>query len=133
MTIEFPVARGLLTVAGMALFCGLVIQWIKHALPDWRLTNLAALAVSLVVGMIALLVTTNFQPGGEQVLDAALVAFCGASLATFGYETIANILGFMGLGRRSERAITDAALEHLNDVLGRAAEAVIEDRPGPPG
>jgi len=96
--IPFPVeAAQLLTVAGVAVFSGLLGEWLKRYLPDWRWTNLLVLAIALALSAGALAVQL-YAPVLEPFLNVLLVAFAGASLATFGYETIMNLLGVLGVG-----------------------------------
>lgn len=99
--IPFPVeAAQLLTVAGVAVFSGLLGEWLKRYLPDWRWTNLLVLAIALALSAGALAVQL-YAPVLEPFLNVLLVAFAGASLATFGYETIMNLLGVLGVGKRA--------------------------------
>lgn len=128
MGIEFPVtATALLTVAGAALFVALAGLWLKHYLPDWRYTNLLVLALAIIAVMLAQCVVTQWRPSGEALFSAFLVALFAASLATFGYETIVNTLGKMGMGPRSEQAQVDQAVQ----TLARAGLSVVKTK-GPP-
>lgn len=114
--IPFPLdPTALLTVLGMALLSGLVSQWLKAYLPDWRWTNVMVLVVAEVLAVITQLVYTNFHPTAVAMWSACLVAFFGASVATFGYETIINLLGTMGVGRRSDDALMAAAKTKVPD------------------
>ena len=114
--IPFPLdPNALLTVLGMALLSGLVSQWLKAYLPDWRWTNVMVLVVAEVLAVITQLVYTNFHPTAVAIWSACLVAFFGASVATFGYETIINLLGTMGVGRRSDTALLSAAKAKVPD------------------
>ena len=104
--INFPVdPAALLTVAGMALLSGLIGEWLKRHIPDWRWTNVVVLVVAEVVAIVTQLVATNFKPSALAIWAAMIVAFFGASVATYGYETIFNILGFLGVGKRSNAAL----------------------------
>jgi glucan phosphoethanolaminetransferase (alkaline phosphatase superfamily) len=88
----------LLTVAGAAAVCVVLTQWLKQYLPDWRFTNLLALALTTVLAEIAAALSGPFS--AQSAFAAFVTALAGASLATFGYETIINLLGFAGMGPR---------------------------------
>ncbi len=106
-----------LSVGGIAFVCALVGLWLKQYLPDWRLTNLLVLVIGLVISVIALLVTVPQAPSGEQYFGAIMTGLIGASIATFGYETISNLLGLLGAGPRSDPAL-DAQAERRIDERG---------------
>ena len=90
MGIDFPITgEALLTVLGSAAFSVLISMWLKHYLADWRYTNLFVLGIAELFAVTARL----------------LVGMIGATLATFGYETVTNLLGLAGVGRRSDTAI----------------------------
>lgn len=88
----------LLTVAGAALACVVLTQWAKHYLPDWRYTNLLALALTVALCETAVALYTSRAV--SDFFDGLLWALLGASLATFGYEAITNLLGIAGIGPR---------------------------------
>jgi len=98
---------GLLDPAVAALLAGLLAQWLKSYLPDWRYTNLLvlALAVAAELGAAAL--------GSHDWWGAAWAGFLGASIATFGYETVKNLGGAAGLGARAEGRLNPGAQERL--------------------
>jgi hypothetical protein len=115
MGIDFPISpEALLTIFGSALAGGVIGLWVKHYLPDWRFTNLLVLILCEVFVITAQVVATSGQPTGGEVFIAFLIGFFGASVATFGYEVIANFMGFAGYGKRSDTA---AELE-AKKVLG---------------
>lgn len=117
MGIEFPIsASAVLTIAGAAILVALLGLWLKHYLTDWRFTNLLVLGLAIAIVVLAQCVVTNWQPSGEALFSAFLVALVAASLATFGYETIANTLGRMGLGPRSPEAQIAQARETLAEA-----------------
>lgn len=102
MGIEFPIEpSGLLTVVGSAAFATVVAQWLKGYLSEWRYTNLLVLALALFAAVMAQLVVTSWHPSAVQVYAALLIGLIGASVATWGYETVANLLGKAGIGSRS--------------------------------
>lgn len=90
--------QDLLTVAGAAAICVLITQWLKQYLADWRWTNLLAFGVTLVLVEAAAVVDGHVD--AQEVFGAFITALAGASLATFGYETILNLLGTAGVGPR---------------------------------
>jgi hypothetical protein len=97
------------TVAGAAVVCVLLTQLLKHYLADWRFTNLLAWGLTLVVVEIA---AVAFISGGtlwERAYNAFLMSLAGASLSTFGYEAVVNLLGKAGVGPRSDKAIIERA------------------------
>jgi glucan phosphoethanolaminetransferase (alkaline phosphatase superfamily) len=90
--------QDLLTVAGAATLCAIFTQWLKQYLADWRWTNLLALAITIAFCEAAMVLSGPAT--GERAFDALITAIAGASLATFGYETIVNLLGMVGVGPR---------------------------------
>lgn len=88
------------TVAGAAAICVLLTQLLKHYLPDWRFTNLLAWGVTLIVVEGAAVAFVADAPVGERAYNAFLVSLAGVSLATFGFETVVNLLGKAGVGPR---------------------------------
>lgn len=90
----------LTTVAGAAVVCVVMTQWLKQGI-DSRLTNVLALVVTLLLVETAVIITEGTSPAN--LLSGFIVALLGASLATFGYELVSNLLGFAGIGDRQER------------------------------
>lgn len=110
--IEFPItSEALLTLFGAVIVAIIAGLWLKRYLPDWRFTPLVVLACTELVLLLVLFATTNWRPGSEQLVSVALMALFGASLETFGYETIANSLGLAGVGHRSDMAQLERARE----------------------
>jgi asparagine N-glycosylation enzyme membrane subunit Stt3 len=102
----FPTtASAIYTVAGAAVVCAVVVQWLKQHIEDSRLYNAAGLGATFVIVEIA---GGAFVAGvagfWERVYIGFLVALFGASLATFGWEMISNLLGKAGVGPRSDAA-----------------------------
>lgn len=102
-----------LTLGGGVVIAAIVGLWMKKYLADWRFTSLLVLGVTEGLLLFILFATTGFKPGWERALAVGLVALVASSLETFGYETIANVLGKMGHGTRSE----DAQLIHAKALL----------------
>ena len=116
----FPTTEtALFTVVGAIVFCVLVTQWIKSYLPDWRYTGLLAFGLAALFVEIAGLLML-FTPDGapvvayailRQLLIGLLIAFVAASIATYGYEQVVNLLGAAGVGPRSDKALKVAKRE----------------------
>ncbi len=95
---RFPLdPGGLLNPVAAAALAGLLAQWLKLYLPDWRYTNLLVLTLAVAAEVVA-----TWLSGAHDWWGAAWVGFLGASLATFGYEAVNNLLGLAGVGVRSE-------------------------------
>jgi len=92
--------QDLLTVAGAAALCIMLTQWVKAYLHDWRWTNLLALGLTIALVLAAAAVDGSVNI--EEAFAALLTALIGASLATFGYEAILNLLGLAGIGPRKD-------------------------------
>jgi hypothetical protein len=93
---SFPLdPSGLLDPTAAALLAGLLAQWLKAYLPNWRYTNLLVLALAVAAELAAAALT------GQNWWSAGWAGFLGASVATFGYEAIQNLSGAAGLGARA--------------------------------
>ncbi|MGQ9683416.1 MAG: hypothetical protein ACUVX9_12820 [Anaerolineae bacterium] len=93
---SFPLdPDGLLNPAAAAAIAALAAQWLKAYLPEWRYTNLLVLLLAVAVQLAA----AAFS-GGEDWWRAFWCGLLGASIATFGYETVLNLLGVAGAGPR---------------------------------
>ena len=77
---------------------------------DWRFTPLVILAAVMVLLLLVLFAINGWQPKAEQIIIQIAIALFAVSLETFGYETIVNGLGKMGVGPRSDEAQLDNAL-----------------------
>jgi hypothetical protein len=98
---SFPIdVASFLTLGGVTAFTALAMQWLKKYLPDWRFTNLVALVLALITAEGAQWVIKGAGITGGDVFVAALIGFGGASIATFGYETVSNVTGILGKGKR---------------------------------
>jgi hypothetical protein len=53
---------------------------------------------------------------GQIAFAAILLGFLGASVATFGYETVVNLLGKAGVGPRSDERLISEALAVADEV-----------------
>jgi hypothetical protein len=97
----FPItAEALLSFAGGLVIAAIAGLWLKHYLKDWRFTPLLVLGVTEALLCGARLVLTPGATGVEWANTVAIALFA-ASLETFGYESVLNILGIMGHGRRA--------------------------------
>ncbi len=100
---SFPLdPGGLLDPVAAAALAGLLAQWLKLYLPQWRYTNLLVLALAVAAELVA-----TWLSGACNWWGAAWVGFLGASLATFGYETVMNLFGSAGVGARSPGHLPD--------------------------
>ena len=107
------------TLVGLSIWAFFVGQWAKHALPDWRWTNLVVLGVVCVTSVLGVLILNAWMPTAEQIMWSVLLAVMATSFDTWGYEAMVNGLGkVLGIGSRS-----DAALEEKARVTVRDAEA----------
>jgi hypothetical protein len=120
---QFPItAEMLYTLAGAILFAGLMTQWLKAYLGDWRFTGLVCLALAVAVEFAAAWVSQGGM-NAQIAFAACLLGLVGASVATFGYETIVNMLGLVGKGPRSdERLVATAKAEVRADALDEDEE-----------
>jgi hypothetical protein len=89
-------ADGFLDVRVAGVICLLATQWLKRYLPDWRPTNLLALVITVAVELAA-----TAWSGQGRWFEAVWAGLVGASLATFGYETLSNLAGWAGIGPRA--------------------------------
>lgn len=117
---DFPITAGALySFLGAILFTGLVTEWLKKYMAEWRYLNLVALAIAFVFEFFAGWIMTKAITA-ELALTSFLLAFGAASVATFGYEMIFNLLGKLGVGRRSEEAIVTRAENLLGKEVYKA-------------
>lgn len=115
----YPTTTALfLKVAGVALFAGAVTTWLRKFLPDWRLTPVLVLVLAMAASVTAAVIQFRAALTWSRVFSACAAGFWGATLATFGYEGIANILSFINLRPRTEDRAIDAARE-LRETLER--------------
>jgi len=116
MGIEFPITvRGFLTVLGLAVFSTLLVSlWFKQYLKDWRFTNLLALAISLALSFLAQFIISRWRPSAEALFAAFLIGFFGTTLGCWGYEAVFNLLGALGVGKRSDQALAEQARKLLS-------------------
>jgi len=95
----FPLEpSGLLNPVVAAALAGLLAQWLKAYLPEWRYTNLLVLALAIGSELVAC-----WLSGSQNWWGALWAGFLGASVATFGYETVQNLSSLTGTGTRAPR------------------------------
>ncbi len=115
---NFPITAAMLyTAVGSILFAGLATQWLKQYLKDWKFTGLVCLGLAVGVEFAAAWISQG-KMDAEIAFAAFLLGVLGASVATFGYETIVNLLGLIGKGPRSEERIISEALARADEVNG---------------
>lgn len=110
--LEFPVSsEALLTLFGgviVAAICGL---WLKHYLADWRYTPLFVLLCTELMLLLVLFASSAWRPSAERIISVAVIALVAATLESWGYEALINIIGKMGFGPRSDAAQVARARE----------------------
>lgn len=95
----FPLEpESMLNVAAAAALAALLTQWLKVYLPEWRYTNLLVLGLAVGIELSA-----AWLSGAHTWWGAVWAGFIGASVATFSYETVMNLLGVAGAGARGGR------------------------------
>ena len=113
----FPTtASAVFTVAGAAVLCVVVVQWLKMVMADARMYNVAGLGITFVLVEIAGVFITGAPTVWERLYVGLLVALIGASLATFGYEILTNIAGMAGIGRRSDAGLDASAKRRVRNA-----------------
>lgn len=106
MGIDWPItAAGFLSVFGVAFISSLFLLWLKQWITEARIYNVVSLVLAEALAFLAQLVLTGWQPSGEALFGAGLIGFFGATTACWGYETIFNLVGLIGFGKRSDAAI----------------------------
>jgi hypothetical protein len=99
-----------------AVVAQLVALWIGQYLREWRWKDLLGLAITFAILLAARLSIPPAAGGplplGEAGVRAGVTAsdlfvvlwlsFVGASIATFGYETVMNLLGMANRGPRAQ-------------------------------
>lgn len=119
----FPVTAAMLyTMVGSILFAGLATQWLKKFLDDWRYTSLLCLGLAVGVEFAAAWISQKGMTA-EIGFAAFLLGVLGASVATFGYEVITNLLGLIGAGPRSDAALVKTAVKELSAASKEALSA----------
>lgn len=108
-------AGTLLTLAGAILIAGIAGLWLKRYLNDWRFTPLVVLAATIGAMTVLTLAIRGLSPPPEEWATMAVLAVVGATIETFGYETVTNILGRYGVGNRSDAALQRQALDLLHE------------------
>lgn len=93
---SFPLdPSGMLNPLAAAAVAALLAQWLKGYLPEWRYTNVLVLLLAIGIEVAAAALA-----GSRNWWLACWSGFLGASIATFGYETVLNLLGVAGGGPR---------------------------------
>jgi hypothetical protein len=89
----------LLSLAGMSALIALLVQLLKRYLGEWRFTQLLAMGIGLVVGLVATWIVVGLSP--RTILDAILLAIVAGTTASGGYELVSNLAGLAGKGDRA--------------------------------
>ncbi len=99
---DFPITvKDFLSIAGLSLFAGLLVQWLKEWILEKSLLNVVVLALAVLAAIVAQVIIAEWKPTGEQVFAAVLIGFFSASVTTFGYELVVNVRGMLGKGDRA--------------------------------
>ena len=122
MGIEWPItAAGFLSVFGVALLSSLVLLWLKQWITEARIYNVVSLALAEGLAFLVQFVLSDWAPGGAEIISAGLIGFFGATTAAFGYETITNLVGLIGFGKRSNAALNAEALRRCDQMMNDVA------------
>jgi hypothetical protein len=97
-------SAALLTVAGAATFALVVVALAKRFIAEERVYNLIGVIAALAIPLIAVCVQAEGLPTAEAGFQAAVTGVFAAGLATLGYEGFFNLLGLLGVGKRSDAA-----------------------------
>ena len=90
---EYPITpEQMMTVAAIGAFGAVVVQWLKQYVPEgaghW--VNLIALGICEVVAFAAMAITEGLR--ADTAFTAVMLGLFGATLATYGYEVLKNII-----------------------------------------
>ena len=125
--------EALASFAGGLFLAAVAGLWLKGFLKDWRFTPIMVLAVTVILVEGANWLAYGAEFTARQAGLAAFWALFAATLETWGYEAVVNVLGRMGVGRRSDKALADAAVVTLMEA-GVVKVSLIEGTAGsPPG
>ena len=129
-----PITIESLASFGGGLFLAAVAGlWLKHYLSDWRYTPIFVLGLTFVLVEAANWLYYAAAFTWQQAGLAAFWALFASTLETWGYEAVVNVLGTMGVGKRSDQGREDAAIETLVDRGILALNVVPKDEPPAPG
>jgi len=120
---NFPINAGMLySAVGSIAFAVIMTQWLKQYLQDWRFTSLLCLFFAVVFEFVAAWISQKGM-NAEIAFAAFLLGVLGASVATFGYEMVVNLLGKAGVGPRSdERLVATAKTEVKADAISALSD-----------
>lgn len=94
---DFPITpQAVGTLIGAAFGAGVLTQWLKHFLGDWKYIPVFVLLLNLLIQVGAVVAMGSLDWWG-----AGARGFLGASISVFGYEMINNLLGAFGVGSRA--------------------------------
>jgi len=92
--------KALLTLEGMSILIVILTQLFKKYIPDWRWTNLVAMGIGLVLGLIATYALVGLTV--VTVMNALLLALVAGAGASGIYEGVKNVAGLLGFGSRAK-------------------------------
>jgi hypothetical protein len=96
---ELLTVESLLSLAGMSALIAILVQLLKRYLGEWRYTQLLAMGIGLVVGLVATWIVVGLSP--RTVLDAVLLAIVAGATSSGFYELGSNLAGLAGKGDRA--------------------------------
>ncbi|MHB1294408.1 MAG: hypothetical protein ACYC4R_05360, partial [Anaerolineae bacterium] len=96
--LEHLTAADLRTMAGAIVLAWIVAKWLTRYLPDWRWTSLAVLGGTVVLLLAISAATAGLFVPAAQWADVCVLGLFGATIETFGYEALTNVLGLIGRG-----------------------------------
>jgi len=110
---------GVLSVAGLSLVVGVLVQIVKQWTVDGRLLNVIALALALLIAEIGTAITSGLT--GQKAFEAFLLAVAATGSTTWIAESISNLRGLAGDGPRSDdNRLAQAVTTVLTDETGKA-------------
>jgi len=98
---KFPITPdGFLNPYIAALVAQMIALWLRQYLNDWRWRDILLLLLCITVQLCAAAASSHLNTS-EELFSVIWLGFIGASVATFGYETIVNLLGILNGGPRA--------------------------------
>ena len=96
---ELLTVESLLSLAGMSALIAILVQLLKRFLGEWRFSQLLAMGIGLVVGLVAPWIVVGLSP--RTVLDAILLAIVAGTTSSGLYEVVQNLRAVAGAGPRA--------------------------------
>jgi TRAP-type C4-dicarboxylate transport system permease large subunit len=110
--------ESVLTVTGLSLVVGILIQIVRQWITETRLLNLVAFVLALVIAELGTWISSGLT--WQQAFEAFLLALAATGGTTFAVETGKNIAGLLGSGSRSDDSrLAQAVTTVLSDETGK--------------